>query len=103
VKALRVLPEVAADVAEAARWYDEEGYLGLGDRFVATFHSCVGLLQERGEIPRIVYSGFRRVLLRPFPYALYYRYRGDLMVVTLVIHGARDPRHVRSLLRKRGV
>jgi hypothetical protein len=30
VKALRILPEVAEDVAEAARWYDEEGYPGLG-------------------------------------------------------------------------
>jgi hypothetical protein len=67
VKALSILPEVAADVAEAARWYDEQGYLGLGDRFVSTFSACVGLLQEHGEIHRVVYSGFRRVLLRPFP------------------------------------
>jgi ParE toxin of type II toxin-antitoxin system, parDE len=103
VKALRVLPEVAADVAAAARWYDEEGYLGLGDRFVATFHSCVGHLLEEGEIHRVVYSGFRRVLLRPFPYALYYKYHGELMVVSLVIHGARNPRQTRSVLRTRGV
>jgi len=101
VKALRILPEVAADVAEAARWYDEEGYLGLGDRFVAAFHSCVAHLQEHGEIHRTVYSEFRRVLLRPFPYALYYRYHGEGMVISLVIHGARHPGLVRSLLRKR--
>ena len=35
---------------EAARWYDEEGYLGLGDRFVGTFYSGVAHLQEHGEI-----------------------------------------------------
>ena len=50
MRALRILPEVAADVAEAARWYDEEGYLGLGDRFVATFYSCVAYLQDHGEM-----------------------------------------------------
>ena len=50
MKAVRILPEVAADVAEAARWYDEEGYLGLGDRFVGTFYSGVAHLQEHGEI-----------------------------------------------------
>ena len=50
MKALRILPEVANDVAEAARWYDEEGYLGLGDRFVGTFYSGVAHLQEHGEI-----------------------------------------------------
>jgi hypothetical protein len=54
VKAVRILAEVAADVAEAARWYDEEGHLGLGDRFVDTFYSCVEYLQEHGEIHRVV-------------------------------------------------
>ena len=101
MKALRILPEVAEDVTEAARWYDEEGHLGLGDRFIGTFYSCVAHLQERGEIYRTVYSDFRRLLLRPFPYALYYRYHGEVMVVSLVIHGARSPRRVRSLLRNR--
>ena len=101
MKALRILPGVTADVAEAARWYDEEGHLGLGDRFVVTFYSCVGYLLEHGEVHRVVYSGFRRVLLRPFPYALYYKYHGEVMVVALVIHGARNPRHIRSVLRKR--
>jgi len=27
---LRLLPAVFEDVAEAARWYDEKGYSGLG-------------------------------------------------------------------------
>ena len=80
MKALRILPEVANDVAEAARWYGEEGYLGLGDRFVGTFYSCATHLQEHAEIYRTVYSEFRRVLLRSFPYALYYRYQGEVMV-----------------------
>jgi hypothetical protein len=31
---LRLLPAVFDDTAEAARWYDEEGYQGLGDRFM---------------------------------------------------------------------
>jgi hypothetical protein len=70
---LRFIPEVAEDVAAAARWYDKEGYSGLGGRFVATFESYVSHLQQEGEIHRVVYAKFRRILLRPFPYALYYR------------------------------
>jgi len=31
---LQIFPAVLHDVAEAARWYDEEGYFGLGDRFI---------------------------------------------------------------------
>ena len=98
---LRILAEVSTDVSEAATWYDEEGYAGLGDRFIATYYAYLSHLQRSGEIYRMVYSEFRRVLLRPFPYALYYRYHGDLVVISLVIHAARSPRRVRALLRQR--
>jgi hypothetical protein len=37
MKELRFLPGVFADVNEAARWYDEEGHQGLGDRFISVF------------------------------------------------------------------
>jgi hypothetical protein len=33
----RILPEVTEDIAEAANWYDEKGYPGLGERFIDTF------------------------------------------------------------------
>ena len=98
---VRILAEVSADVADAANWYDQEGYVGLGDRFERTFYSYVEHLQEKGQIYRTVYSGFRRTFLIPFPYALYYRYHGDLLVVSLVIHAARDPERVRALLHQR--
>jgi hypothetical protein len=39
--------------------------------------------------------------MRPFPYVIYYRYHGELLVVSLVIHAARDPERVRALLRER--
>ncbi len=98
---VRILAEVSVEVAEAANWYDQEGYAGLGDRFEGTFFAYVVHLLENGQIYRTVYSDFRRVFLRPFPYALYYRYHGELLVVTLVIHAARDPERVRRLLRAR--
>jgi hypothetical protein len=98
---LRILPEVSLDVSEAATWYDEEGYVGLGDRFIGTYYAYLSHLQQSGEIYRMVYSEFRRILLRPFPYALYYRYHGDLVVVSPVIHAARSPQRVRAVLRQR--
>jgi hypothetical protein len=44
---VRILAEVSADVADAANWYDREGYPGLGDRFEATFYSWVGHLKDK--------------------------------------------------------
>ena len=77
MKELRLLPAVLEDTAQAAQWYDEEGYVGLGDRFLAVFYSSLPHLQQQGEIYRPVYADFRRILLNPFPYAVYYRYHGD--------------------------
>ena len=98
---VRILAEVSADVAEAANWYEQEGYLGLGDRFESTFYAYVVHLQEKGQIYRAVYCDFHRIFLRPFPYALYYRYHGELLIVSLVVHAARDPELARRLLRER--
>ena len=50
MKTFRILPEVVEDVAAAARWYDTEGYPGLGDRFVAIFDAYIRQLQETGQL-----------------------------------------------------
>ena len=98
---LRLLPAVLDDTAEAARWYDKAGHEGLGDHFISVFYSYVLHILRHGVAYRVVYNDFRRVLLKPFPYALYYRYHRDWLIVSLVIHTARSPRLLRRLLLKR--
>jgi hypothetical protein len=98
---IRLLPSVLDDTALAAQWYDEEGHAGLGERFLAVFYSYLPHIQEHGEIYKTVYNDFRRILLNPFPYAVYYRYHEDSVVVSLVIHTARNPRLLRRLLKER--
>jgi len=102
MKDVRILPDVLEDIAEAAAWYDENGYPGLGDRFVEAFRSYLPHLRDHGEIHRFVYSEFRKILLKPFPYKLFYRLHEDEWIVTLVIHAARDPRETRARLKERG-
>ena len=97
----RILPEVAEDIAQAAEWYDEHAYLGLGDKFVQVFYSYIPHILESGKIYRTVYSDFRKILIQPFPYFLFYRYHEDLIVITLVIGAMRRPSLMRRLLRTR--
>ena len=99
---LILLPEVLDDVAHAAQWYDEEGGPGLGERFIACFYAYLPEIERQGAIHRKVYKDFRRVLLEPFPYALYHRTHLGQIVVSLVIHTSRKPSLVRGLLRERG-
>ena len=91
MKDFRILPEVPQDLAEIADWYDVHGYPGLGDRFIDTFYSNIPHICEDGEAYRQVSSGFRRILLKPFPYFLFYRYHQDIVVVSLVIGAVRKP------------
>ena len=98
---LRILPAVLQDVAEAAAWYDEDGYPGLGDRFIATFYSYLPEIQENGGIHRRVYLEFHKVIIRPFPYSVFYRLHNDVWIVTLVTHAARRPSRARRILRER--
>jgi hypothetical protein len=98
---LRILPEVAEDLSDAANWYDEKGYPGLGDRFIETFYSYIPHILDRGEIHRIVYSDFRKILLQPFPYLLFYRYQDDFVIITSVMSAVRKPSLIRRVLKER--
>ena len=70
MKKLRLLPPVTDDITQAVDWYDEEGYAGLGDRFLAVFYASLPQIQQHGDIYRPIYKDFRRVLLEPFPLTL---------------------------------
>lgn len=101
MREIRVLPAVLQDIAEAAAWYDEERYAGLGDRFIETFYGYLPQIQANGEIYRQAYLTFHKILIRPFPYAVFYRCHEETWIVTLVIHAARSPDRAKRILRER--
>ena len=101
VRQVRLLPGVLDDVTEAADWYDHEASVDIGDRFLETFYAYLPLIEQGSEGYQTIYKGFRRVLLRPFPYSLYYRNHEDWAVVSIVVHSARNPRLIKQLLRER--
>lgn len=75
---------------------------GSGFRTVlATFYNAINALPNSWAPLPPVYSGFRRILLRPFPYKLYFRETGSFVVVSLVVHAARDPNAVKEMLQGR--
>ena len=97
---LRILPAVFNDMAEAADWYDDQ-LAGLGTRFMDSFYAALPEMTGNPLIYRPVYREFRRILLKPFPYAAYFRLVGDVTVVVLVFHTARSPDNLVSTLKQR--
>ena len=86
-----VIPEAAADLENAAKWY-EERQPGVGEKFLARFKQVVEVLCCNPDIGERVKRSYRRVLLNPYPYALYYDVSGDEVRIWSVVHSSRDDR-----------
>jgi plasmid stabilization system protein ParE len=92
---LRVLPEAAAEMTDAARYY-EARRAGLGQEFLDCVQDAIFALIARPlAFPR--YEGmplgryFRRVPVARFPYLVVYEVRVDEVVVVAVPHTSREP------------
>ena len=99
---MRVLyvPEVAVDLAVARDW-NERRVPGLGEDFLRMAYAA---FSELGEFPAkhgAAYNLFRRILLRRFPYSVYFLITRDVITVYGVFHSSRDPQAIKQLLSVR--
>lgn len=88
---LYVEPEAEADIEEAFAWYETQGP-GLGSDFLAEIARTFLRIEESPERFAIIRGITHRALVRRFPYAVFYIVEPDLIAVTAVMHGRRDPR-----------
>ena len=84
-------PAAEADLAEARAWYEGQRP-GLGDEFLASIADAFSRLEERPEQFPVYYRGFRRVLVHRFPYKVFFRIEGEMVIVFRVLHSASDHR-----------
>lgn len=88
---LTIRPEADEEIAEAARWY-EARERGLGREFLRAFRAATSSLRRNPFMYQLVVEGARRILLRRFPYSVFYEVHEDEVVVLASFHQARDPR-----------
>ena len=81
----------AADVEEAYRWYEGQR-TGLGDEFLANVQSALETIIAHRDAAPIVHRDTRRLLLKRFPYGVYYRQVHEQIVVVACFHAKRNPR-----------
>ena len=89
---LLVREAAEADIAEAARWYEERSP-GLGSEFLRAVDVTLAEVARMPERYPVVRGRARRALLRRFPYAVFFVARPDLVSVIACLHAHRDPRH----------
>lgn len=84
--------EAELDVAEAFAHYDRV-QPELANDFVARIDAALLIVAEHPLARQILYRDVRRVVLRRFPYAIFYRVEDSRVVVLGVRHQASDPEH----------
>lgn len=88
---VHIRPSAAADVEDAALWYDGQGS-GLGAQFLAEVASSLVRISDNPRQFGILHRETRRCLLRRFPYGLFFRVSGEDVIVVACFHASRDPR-----------
>lgn len=84
-------PAAREEVLEARAWYDGQ-YPKLGVAFVAALEAAVDRISENPLQFPVVHRDLRRVLLRRFPYAVFFRVMGDGILILACFHARRNPR-----------
>jgi plasmid stabilization system protein ParE len=98
LSAVVLLPEAVADVADGFGWYEDQE-LGLGEEFLRCLDRAYALIAAHPLHYPIRFDSFRRILVRRFPYAVYFEHNEQTVFVHYVFHCAQDPEKLVGRLR----
>jgi plasmid stabilization system protein ParE len=87
---IKIQPAAALDAEEAANWYEAQ-QLGLGIQFLLELDAAIDRAAETAEGYEELYLGARRVLMRRFPYSVYFLYESMTIEVFAVLHQHQSP------------
>jgi toxin ParE1/3/4 len=85
------LPSALANTDEAFEWYENERD-GLGQEFLESMRAAYDRIASGPLSYQEMRAGLRRILLRRFPYAVYFAVEGEVVTVVTVLHVSRHPR-----------
>jgi toxin ParE1/3/4 len=79
------------DIRDAFEWYELQSF-GLGGDFLRAVAAATERLEQNAGAYPDIGRGFRRVLLRRFPYGLHYDIvQNNVVSVLACLHQKRDP------------
>ncbi len=93
-----ILRSAIEDLALGRDFYDRQGE-GLGDYFEESLTADIDSLRLYAGVHMVAY-GYHRMLSGRFPYAIYYEVAGEQIRIRAVLDCRRDPKWIRSRIRK---
>jgi plasmid stabilization system protein ParE len=88
-------PEADTEALSARDWYEAQSR-GLGAKFADAIAETIDMIAAEPAIFARVHGDVRRAFVRRFPYAIYFYWHDNTIVVLAVMHGHRDPRRWQS-------
>ena len=82
--------EAQAELVEAWGWYETQRS-GLGDELLGCLEAAIGRAARDPTLHAITHGDVRRVLVRRFPYAVFYAVEGAQIIVLAIAHVRREP------------
>ncbi len=95
MKRLLVRPEAEADIEETYHWYENQRN-GLGSNFLLCIEEGLEKIRKNPEMYPVLHRDVRRLLIRRFPYGIFYTAQHDVTTILAVFHGRRDPKELKS-------
>ena len=87
---VRLRVEAEQDITAAAFWYEQQ-QSGLGQEFLDEFMAVRLRLAESPLMYPIVHKSTHRAIMNRFPFGVYFRVDGAVVVIVAVMHGSRNP------------
>jgi plasmid stabilization system protein ParE len=88
-------PEAEGEFRDAILWYEHQRK-GLGLEFVLCIDEAIERIRRSPETYPKVHKAIRRIVVRRFPFALFYEIVGSDIRVLAIFHSRRDPSRWKS-------
>lgn len=85
-------PKARAEFERSAQFYNGK-FFGLGVAFVIEVQAAVAFAFSHPEAGMLIPGGFRRTLVRRFPFSIIYRSKGERVYIIAVAHQRRHPEY----------
>lgn len=80
---IQISPEAQEEILAARKWYEEQ-QPGLGKDFANTVKDHINTLKSGTVEHKIVFDNIRRILVKRFPYVIYYSRNNNNRTVSVM-------------------
>ncbi len=95
------LSTTAEQQLQAGYHFYERQSEGLGDYFLDSLMADVDSLHIHAGVHAVYFDRYHRLLAKRFPYSVYYRIEGGVVLVYAILDNRRNPEWIKKRLRPR--